>query len=152
MYDKVVIKRKNKLTTLASIISSFKLPEKNRRVAVDPLTISQRVCIAEQSEQCSQDNFKYDEQGMRKGTESTLYSAFQPHAYLLHKVVWQRKSTVQALSARYTTYVRNHFEKNVSIIFDGYHEDAAKKTRKQPNDSGATQLIRVTNYSSMNPH
>lgn len=39
MYIKVVIK-----------LLTNKLPDKNRRVAVDPLTIFQRVCIAKQPE------------------------------------------------------------------------------------------------------
>lgn len=169
MYDKVVIKRKNKVLTLASITSSVKLPDKTRRVAVDPLTIFQRVCIAKQSEQDLQDDFKYElapypmslfnEQGMRKGTKSTLYSAFTPLSspkpidasthvvldggYLLHKVVWQRKTTVQALLVRYITYVRGHFGKNVSIVFDGYPEDATNKNTKT-----AERLRRYVTHSS----
>lgn len=58
MYDKLVIKGKNKVTTLASITTYLKLPDENRIVTADQLTIFHRVCIEKQSEQDLQDDFK----------------------------------------------------------------------------------------------
>lgn len=48
MYDEVVIKRKIKVTTLASITSFVKLPDKNKRVLGDPPTTFQRVRTVKQ--------------------------------------------------------------------------------------------------------
>lgn len=44
---------------------------------------------------------------------------------------------------RYTTYVRNHFGNNISIVFDGYPEDATKKNTKT-----AERLRRYAAHSS----
>lgn len=85
-FGKVSFKRKDKVQTLASMSTSIKLRDK--RVDIEPLAIFQRLCIIKQSGKELKEHFKYElapypmalftEEGMRKGTKSTFYSAFTP--------------------------------------------------------------------------
>lgn len=153
-FGKVTFKRKDKVKTLASVTASVKVF--NKKVDVDPLTIFQRVCVTKQSEEQMKQHFAYElapyplslftEEGMRKGTKSSLYSAFArldkniipginaftvvDGGYLLHKVIWHRNDTVRDIVAGYVSYVLNHFGKNTAVVFDGYPENAALRSTK----------------------
>ena len=88
----------------------------------------------------------FSEEGIRKGTKSTFYSAFTPlpqnipvgastfvvvdGGYLLHKVTWHRHDSIKAIVAGYISYTFNHFCRNVSVVFDGYPEDGALRSTK----------------------
>lgn len=153
-FGEVTFKRKNKVLTLASVSSSVKVDKK--RVDVDPLTIFQRMCITKQSDKELEEHFKFElapypmslfnEDGMCKGTKSTLYAAFTPllenipvddntfvvvdGGYLLHKVVWHRNESIQTIVESYITYTINHFGRSVAVVFDGYPEDGALRSTK----------------------
>lgn len=153
-FGKVTFKRKDKVKTLASVTTSVKVF--NKRVVIDPLTIFQRVCVTKQSDEQLKQHFAYElapyplslftEEGMRKGTKSSFYSAFTPltenivpgnraftvvdGGYLLHKVIWHRNDSVRAIIAGYVSYVFNHFGKNTAVVFDGYPENAAMRSTK----------------------
>ncbi|KAF6198043.1 hypothetical protein GE061_007789 [Apolygus lucorum] len=86
-FDCIKLKRKDKVTTLASTASTAKIGKK--KVTIDPLTLFQRVCLAKQSDKDLEDLFTYElspypislfsEEGMRKGKKSALYdAAFTP--------------------------------------------------------------------------
>ncbi|GBN45558.1 hypothetical protein AVEN_155325-1 [Araneus ventricosus] len=77
-----------------------------------------------------------NEEGMRKGTKSSLFSAFTPTkidavqgknnfvvvdgGHLLHKVVWQRNMNFEDIAKSYLTYLQTHYGSNVAVVFDGY--------------------------------
>lgn len=87
----------------------------------------------------------FSEEGMRNGTNSTLYSVFQPVTlnekqgtmfvvgdgeHLLHKVVWSRSSSFGGIADSYIQYITAHYGSNVAVVFDGYPVDAVQKNTK----------------------
>jgi 5'-3' exonuclease len=88
----------------------------------------------------------FNEDGMRKGTKSSLYVAFSPlpqdfqlpqrsmvvidGGYLLHKVIWNRSSTFGGICQGYVKYVQRHYGTNVMVIFDGYPTDPSQQGTK----------------------
>lgn len=141
------LKRSNKVVTLASEVNVLKVG--NNKVTIDPLTLFQRICIAKQTPEDLEYFFTYElapypfslfsEDGMRKGTKSSLYSAFSslPNTtklplnrtvvvdggFLLHKVIWNRTDSFHEVCKRYVKFVRDHYGANVVVIFDGYPLD-----------------------------
>ncbi|GBM36639.1 hypothetical protein AVEN_187313-1 [Araneus ventricosus] len=101
----------NKVITLASVNNSAKIGKE--KITVAPLTLFHRICVAKQSDEDLKMFFTFElspfplslfnEEGMRKGTKSSLFSAFTPTkidavqgknnfvvvdgGHLLHKVV-----------------------------------------------------------------
>ena len=91
---------------------------------------------------------QFSDEGMRKGTKSTLYSAFTPvqsevmlgskkctvidGGYLLHKVVWNKTSAVNfgAVCKTYVEYVQRHFGSNAVVVFDGYSDESTQQSTK----------------------
>ena len=116
---------------------------------IDPLTLFQRICIAKHSPKDLEDFLKYElapfpmslfsEDGMRKGTKSSLYSAFSslPNTtklppkrtavvdggFLLHKVIRNKTDSFHEICKKYVKFVRDHYGANVVVIFDGYPLD-----------------------------
>ncbi|GBN22669.1 hypothetical protein AVEN_148538-1 [Araneus ventricosus] len=88
----------------------------------------------------------FNEEGMRKGTTSSLFSAFTPTkidavqgknnfvvvdgGHLLHKVVWQRNMNFGDIAKSYLTYLQTHYGSNVAVVFDGYPSDMNGKSTK----------------------
>ncbi|KAG5896352.1 hypothetical protein JTB14_005830 [Gonioctena quinquepunctata] len=85
----------------------------------------------------------FDENGMRKGTKSTLYKRFKPlpdyvfpqetvyvvdGGFLLHREVWREDKTYEEICDTYIDYVRHHYKNTATFVFDGY--DEAKKSTK----------------------
>lgn len=147
-YDSVKFKRKDKVSPLSAVGSSITIDKTS--VPINPLLLFQRISISKQTNEDLKDCFGYElapyplslfnEEGMRKGTKSTLYNAFEPlqrsavmgekrldvvdGGFLLHKVVWPRSNaTFNTICDNDVSYVKRHFEKNVVIVFDGYPED-----------------------------
>ncbi|GBL72265.1 hypothetical protein AVEN_115229-1 [Araneus ventricosus] len=88
----------------------------------------------------------FNEKGMRKGTKSSLFSAFSPTkidavqgknnsvvvdgGHLLHKVVWQRNMNFEDIAKSYLTYLQTHYGSNVAVVFDGYPYDGNGNSAK----------------------
>uniref|UniRef100_A0A8D8YJ99 Uncharacterized protein n=1 Tax=Cacopsylla melanoneura TaxID=428564 RepID=A0A8D8YJ99_9HEMI len=144
-------KSKKKVNRLATEHSSM----------VDRLTLLQQICITNQTEEHLKNIFQYElaphpmslftEDGIRKGTKSTLYdAAFTPlhqgqvnlgrrrssvidGGHLLHKVVWSRSTrldTFQTVCRMYVTYVKRRFGSSVTVVFDGYPTDVSYQSTK----------------------
>ncbi|GBN20208.1 hypothetical protein AVEN_149938-1 [Araneus ventricosus] len=85
-FGNVKFKRKDKVITLASVNNSAKIGKE--KITVDPLTLFHRICVAKQSDEDLKMFFTFElspsplslfnEEGMRKGTKSSLFSAFTP--------------------------------------------------------------------------
>lgn len=153
-FDSVKFKRKDKVLPLATISNSIKVDTLS--VPINPLLLFQRMCVTKQSDEQLKEYLSYElapfpmsiftEEGMRKGTKSSLYSAFAPlpddtplgshiiHVvdgdYLLHKVVWNHGINFESICMRYIEYVRQHHGQNTIIVFDGYPENATEKCTK----------------------
>ncbi|GBN33217.1 hypothetical protein AVEN_40630-1 [Araneus ventricosus] len=100
-----------------------------------------------------------NEEGMRKGTKSSLFSAFTPTkidavqgknnfvvvdgGYLLHKVVWQRNMNFGDIAKSYLTYLQAHNGSNVAVVLDGYPFDVNGKSTKS-----AERIRRANLHSS----
>ncbi|GBN59001.1 hypothetical protein AVEN_148265-1 [Araneus ventricosus] len=101
----------------------------------------------------------FNEEGMRKGTKSSLFSAFTPTkidaiqgknnflvvdgGHLLHKVVWQRNMNFGDIAKSYLTYLQTHYGSNVAVVFDGYPSDVNGKSTKS-----AERIRRANLHSS----
>ena len=100
---------------------------------------------------CIRDSFPialFSDEGMRKGTKSTLYGSFTPvqneivfgskkctvvdGGYLLHKVVWSSTSVVnfESVCKNYVEYVQSHFGSNAVVVFDGYPDESTRLSTK----------------------
>ncbi|GBM19966.1 hypothetical protein AVEN_164905-1 [Araneus ventricosus] len=100
----------------------------------------------------------FNEEGMRKGTKSSLFSAFTPTkidavqgknnfvevdgGHLLHKVVWQRNMNFEDIAKSYLTYLQTHYGSNVTVVFDGYPSDV------NGNSAKSAERIRRANLHS----
>ncbi|GBM91281.1 hypothetical protein AVEN_7715-1 [Araneus ventricosus] len=153
-FGNVKFKRKDKVITLASVNNSAKIGKE--KITVDPLTLFYRICVARQSDEDLKmfSTFKqspfplslFNEEGMRMGTKSSLFSAFTPTkidavqgknnfvvvdgGHLLHKVVWQRNMNFGDIAKSYLTYLQTHYGSNVAVVFDGYPSDVNGKSTK----------------------
>ncbi|GBM44804.1 hypothetical protein AVEN_139635-1 [Araneus ventricosus] len=83
---------------------------------------------------------------MRKGTKSSLFSAFTPAKidavqgkndfvvvdgdHLLNKVVRQRNMNFGDIAKRYLAYLQTHYGSNVAVVFDGYPSHVNGKSTK----------------------
>ncbi|GBM90086.1 hypothetical protein AVEN_136002-1 [Araneus ventricosus] len=99
----------------------------------------------------------FNEEEMRKGTKSSLFSAFTPTkidavqgknnfvvvdgGHLLHKVVWQRNMNFGDIAKRYLTYLQTHYGSNVAVVFDGYPSDVNGKSTKSAERIRRANLI-----------
>ncbi|GBM17953.1 hypothetical protein AVEN_111099-1 [Araneus ventricosus] len=88
----------------------------------------------------------FNEEGVRKGTKSFLFSEFTPtkidaihgkdnfvvvdRGHLLHKVVSQRNINFVDIAKSYLTYLQTHYGSNVAVVFDGYPSDVNGKSTK----------------------
>ncbi|GBN38510.1 hypothetical protein AVEN_74266-1 [Araneus ventricosus] len=100
----------------------------------------------------------FNEEGMRKGTKSSLFSAFSPTkinaaqsknnfvvvdgGHLLHKVVWQRNLNFEDIAKSFLTYLQTHYGSNVAVVFDGYPSDV------NGNSAKSAERIRRANLHS----
>jgi hypothetical protein len=88
-FESVKFKRKNRVVTLA--IANSKIKVHDNVVPINPETLFQRMCIVKQSNEELQEYLQYElapypmslfsEEGMRKGTKSSLYIVFSPVSY-----------------------------------------------------------------------
>ncbi|GBM46363.1 hypothetical protein AVEN_65968-1 [Araneus ventricosus] len=139
------------------------------KITVDPLTLFHRICVAKQSDEDLKMFFTFElspfplslfnEEGMRKGTKSSLFSAFTPTKidaiqgkndfavvdgdHLLHKVVWQRNMNFGDIAKSYLTYLQTHYGSNVAVVFDRYPSGVNGKSTKS-----AERIRRANLHSS----
>ncbi|GBM71018.1 hypothetical protein AVEN_56658-1 [Araneus ventricosus] len=165
-FGNVKFKRKDKVITLASVNNSAKIGKE--KITVDPLTLFHRICVAKQSDEDLKMFLTFElslfplslfnEEGMRKETKSSLFSAFTPTkidavqgknnfivvdgGHLLHKVVWQRNMNFEDIAKSYLTYLQTHYGSNVAVVFDGYPSDV------NGNSAKSAELIRRANLHS----
>lgn len=118
-FESVKFKCKERVLSLAAMNNTIKLGEST--VFINTLILFQRMCIAKQSDDELKEYLKielapiplslFSEEGMRKGTKSSLYSSFtalpndttlegskintRDGRYTLHKVLWQRNDTFE---------------------------------------------------------
>ncbi|GBO08612.1 hypothetical protein AVEN_206061-1 [Araneus ventricosus] len=101
----------------------------------------------------------FNEEGMRKGTKSSLFSAFTTTkidavqsknnfvvldgGHLLRKVVWERNMNFGDIAKSYLNYLQTHYGSNVATVFDGYPSDVNGKSTKS-----AERIRRANLHSS----
>ena len=51
--------------------------------------------------------------------------------YLLHAVVWPKRSTYQAACEAYKTYIIKHYHQGATVVFDGYAGPPSTKSAEQ---------------------
>ncbi|GBM13670.1 hypothetical protein AVEN_148192-1 [Araneus ventricosus] len=99
----------------------------------------------------------FSEEGMRKGTKSSLFSAFTPTkinavqgknnflvvdgGHLHHKVVWQRNMNFRDIAKSYLTYLQTHYGSNVAVVFDRYPSHVNGKSTKSAERIRRANLI-----------
>ncbi|GBL81247.1 hypothetical protein AVEN_143575-1 [Araneus ventricosus] len=166
-FENVKFKRKDKVITLATVSNSAEIGKE--KITVDPLTLFHRICVAKQSDEDLKMFFTFEltpfplslfsEEGMRKGTKSSLFSAFTPTkidavqrknnfvvvdgGHLLHKVVWQRNMNFGDTVKSYLIYLQAHYGSNVAVVFDEYPSYVTGKSVKS-----AERIRRANLHSS----
>ncbi|GBM75215.1 hypothetical protein AVEN_237332-1 [Araneus ventricosus] len=101
----------------------------------------------------------FNEERMRKGSKSSLFSAFTPtkidavqgkinfvvvdRGHLLHKVGWQRNMNFGDIAKSCLTYLQTHYGSNIAVVFDGYPSDVNGKSTKS-----AKRIRRANLHSS----
>ncbi|GBO33543.1 hypothetical protein AVEN_136880-1 [Araneus ventricosus] len=164
-FGNVKFKRKNKVITLASVKNSAKIGRE--KITVDPLTLFHRICVAKQSDEDLKVFFIFElspfplslfnEEGMRKGTKSSLFSLLTSTkidavqgkinfvvvngGHLLHKVVWQRNMNFGDIAKSYLIYLQTHYGSNVAVVFDGYPSYVTGKSTKSAERIRRANLI-----------
>ncbi|KAG5886900.1 hypothetical protein JTB14_003801 [Gonioctena quinquepunctata] len=170
-FGSLSFRRKDEVLSLSAVNTSITIDESP--VPIDPLLLFQRMCITKNSETDLKKFLAYElapfplslftEEGMRKGTKSLLYNAFEPltgnfqpgdrhhhiidGGFLLHKVVWGRVETFDLICKKYVAYVQQHFGETVTIVFDGYPTDmrlAGTKTSERARRSRKNQSPEFT--------
>ncbi|GBO31702.1 hypothetical protein AVEN_78672-1 [Araneus ventricosus] len=143
---------------------------------MDPLILFHRICVAKQSDEDLKMFFTFElspfplslfsEEGMRKGTKSSLFSAFTPTKIdavqgknnfvvvnggnLLHKVVWHRNMDFGDIAKSYLTYLQTHYGSNVAVVFDGYPSDVNGKSTKSTERTKVNFQIKPDNDTALN--
>ncbi|KAG5862592.1 hypothetical protein JTB14_027100 [Gonioctena quinquepunctata] len=177
-FGSLSFRRKDKVLSLSAVNTSITIDESP--VPIDPLLLFQRICITKNSETDLKKFLAYElapfplslitEEGMRKGTKSLLYNAFEPltenfqpgdrhhhiidGGFLLHKVVWGRVETFGLICKKYVAYVQQHFGETVTIVFDGCPADmrlAGTKTSERARRSRKNQSPEFTFNETTTP-
>ncbi|CAH2098341.1 unnamed protein product [Euphydryas editha] len=129
-FQRLSFQRKNKVLPFSAMTSTIEVDKS--RVVINPLLLFQRMCISRETVGDVKEYFRYElapfplslfgEDGMRKGTKSSLFNAFTPverssnisanshfvidGGFLLHKVVWDRNSSFNDITNKYVKYVQ----------------------------------------------
>lgn len=153
-FGSIKFKRKDAVISLGAAKSTIKV--ENIPIFINPLLLFQRICIIKKSDEELKRYFKFElapyplslftEDGMRKGTKSSLFKAFSPvtlplepdndilHVIdggcLLHRVVWHRNDSYKQICINYIQYVQRHYGHKAVVVFDGYPANAASHNTK----------------------
>ncbi len=134
----------------ATASSFITLEPKKVTMAMEPLTIFQRICILPESDASLENYFQFellpyplslfDKAGMQKTKKSKLYSVLQDcdvyisskdkfvidGSFLLHRMLWTRGKTFNETTTTYVSHIERHFGSNCRNIFGGYKEKRLK--------------------------
>lgn len=152
-FDNISFSRKKRVLPLSAVSSSIKIADDV--IPIDPTLLYQRITFAKQSQDDLKKYFAYElspyplslfnEVGMRKSNKSAMYDIFSPikeatfsgdvgyiidGGFLLHKVVWRKGAYFSFICQQYVDYVKKYYKGEVTIVFDGYSEDAVKRSTK----------------------
>ncbi|CAH0381337.1 unnamed protein product [Bemisia tabaci] len=153
-YDTLKFKRNERCIPLANV--SCAICVEDVITPIDPHMLFRRICVAKKSDEELEECLKYElspfplsmftEEGMYKGTKSTLYESFTPitleintsnamyvidGGFLLHRVLWARGLTFSSICKNYVSYVKSHYHSSLAIVvFDGYPSDADERSTK----------------------
>lgn len=143
-FGTVKFKRCDRVQPLAVMTSAIQVH--NELIPINPTSLFQRMTVAKHSEEQLEKFLTYDlgpfsltlfDNGLRKGTKSTLYKAFKPltnkqlsnqiqyvidGGFLLHRVLWTMNQTFSCIYDNYVEYVKSKYQSNAVIVFDGYPE------------------------------
>lgn len=163
----LTFKRKEAVKPLSIMCTKIKV--KQTVAAIDPMVLFQRmaICQATTEELRSFLTFElapypmslFDDFGMRKGTKSSLYDAFDPEksvvfgekrfevfdgGYLLHKVKWNKDMSITDICERYVRFLKKHSTADkIAVVFDGYSSESREIGTKS-----TERLRRSTKYTS----
>ncbi|KAF0717775.1 Uncharacterized protein FWK35_00027380 [Aphis craccivora] len=150
----IKLSRKDRAFPISSVCSSIKVHDE--KVVVNPTLLFQRICISKRSDEDLMKYFEYElapfpltlfnESGMRKTNKSVLYNLFEPTkkdiclsqmnivvdgGFLLHRVIWQKDASFEAICNIYITYINHHYPGTTrTVVFDSY-ENTANSTKSQ---------------------
>lgn len=170
-FGDVKFERKKKVLALNSMSSSVKVGDDI--LAIDPTLLFQRISLQIKAQEDMQDFLKYelapypltlfDEVGMRKTPKSQFIQNFKnllddslfkldflqdavyviDGGFLLHRVVWNKNDSVSFILQKYVNYIKSHYSKNTTIVFDGYpdtantlHTKSAERIRRSKKEQG----------------
>ena len=153
-FGTIKIKRKFKVTPLATVSSAIKLG--GDTVIVNTQQLFNRIICVENEPHKLKECFKFelaprppslfDEVSLRKGIKSSLVKAFLPEesinipddctyivdgGHLLHSVKWPRPATYGEILNCYISYIQSHFRDRCVVVFDGYPDQATIKCCEQ---------------------
>ncbi|KYN11975.1 hypothetical protein ALC57_15868 [Trachymyrmex cornetzi] len=121
-------------------------------IPVDPLLLFQRICVLKKTDEELKDYLNYElapyplalfEDGkLRKTKKSTFYELFSEISIdlkslqnihyvidggmLLHRCKWQLNETFKMICDLYVRYLKNNYNSNTYVVFDGYKKDSIK--------------------------
>uniref|UniRef100_A0A1B6EQB8 Uncharacterized protein n=1 Tax=Cuerna arida TaxID=1464854 RepID=A0A1B6EQB8_9HEMI len=153
-FASITFKRKDRVKPLEVMTSS--IPVEGESVLINPTSLFQRISIVKQSDEELENFLSYElapyplslfnENGMRKGTKSALYKAFQASdqsldlknsivvvdgGFLLHRVVWGKGISFSNICNKYVNYVIANYDSTATVVFDGYPEVSIVRGTKQ---------------------
>lgn len=155
-FSDIKLSRKDRALPLSSVSSSIRIQDE--KVPVNPLLLFQRISIAKKTDEDLKTYMKYElapfplalfseNRIMRKSKKSVIYTLFHPTdkdvrlsnydividgGFLIHKVIWQRGSSITAICDGYLRFVRTHYPgRSVTIVFDGYTNPHSTKAAEQ---------------------
>lgn len=150
-FGQVKFQRKNRVMPLRGF--TLKIQIYDEEIPVSPDIIFQRISYMKKSDEEFKEYFEFelapyplslfDEKGMRKTKKSVFYDLFNPvtdynfenavyvidGGFLLHRVVWQIRETFSSILNKYVNYVKQYYKNGVTIVFDGYPDDATISTK-----------------------
>ncbi|KYN29868.1 hypothetical protein ALC57_00677 [Trachymyrmex cornetzi] len=125
-------------------------------IPVDPLLLFQRICVLKKTDEELKDYLNYElapyplalfEDGeLRKTKKSTFYELFSEISIdlkslqnihyvidggmLLYRCKWQLNETFKIICDLYVRYLKNNYNSNTYVVFDGYKKDSIKSAER----------------------
>lgn len=164
----VKLKRKNKVTTIGSVVSGIDV--RSEEVPINPDQLFNRVICMSQGTNNLKHYFNYElspyplslfenNKMLRKGTKSSIMKIFEKWTvsneafenlpqkiyvvdggYLLHSVVWPDKGTYSSIIEKYVETVIKRYGKDCHVVFDGYPDYPTTKGLEHIRRSKRTSL------------
>lgn len=157
-FGELKVQRNKRVKPMSSTIASVRVDDDI--IHVDSTQLFQRIICTVKVPQELEDSFSYelatvplsifDEAGlMRKTRKSAFYKMFNDikeglihdsgtkyvidGGHLIHRVVWPKQGSFADVSATYVNFIKKHYGKEVTVIFDGYstNEISTKSNLRQ---------------------